>query len=67
MFHPSYRVKHIKERQLTELVNTDIFLDIVQCESDGLIKVTIKRNENQQQNFKTFLEDLYMPQSTDGN
>ena len=28
VFHPSYRVKHIKERPLGELVGTDLFLDI---------------------------------------
>lgn len=46
VFHPSYRVKNIKDRPLVELINTDLFLDICQCESDGLINVSIKRNEN---------------------
>ena len=45
VFHQSYRVKHIKQRALAELAGSDLFLDITQCEADGLIGVSIKRPE----------------------
>ena len=39
--HPCYRVKRVNKR-LSELMKTDLFLDILENESQGLIKFSIK-------------------------
>ena len=41
VFHPSYRVKRVRKR-LQELNESDLFLDILQNESQGLITCQIK-------------------------
>lgn len=40
VFHPSYRVKRVNKK-LKELADSDLFLDILQNESLGLIKFQI--------------------------
>ena len=40
VFHPSYRVKRVSKK-LSDLQNTDLFLDILQNESLGLITYNI--------------------------
>lgn len=40
VFHPSYRIKRVNKR-VHELADTDIYLDILQNESLGLITCTI--------------------------
>lgn len=40
MCHPCYRVKRVNKK-LSELVNTDLFLDILHNEAQGLIKYSI--------------------------
>lgn len=43
LFHPNYRVKHVKNRKINELLTegSDLFLDILQCEKAGLVTVYI--------------------------
>ena len=42
LFHPSYRVKCVREMPLKNLRNmNDLYLDIVQCEKAGLVNVKI--------------------------
>jgi hypothetical protein len=46
LFHPSYRLKLIKNWPLEKLRNTDTYLDIQQCEKVGLLKSTITLRES---------------------
>lgn len=61
LFHPSYRVKCVKGLPLTKLRDqSDLYLDILQCEKAGLITVNIAVDKTKQANFKNFLMGLYM-------
>ena len=40
VFHPSYRVKRVSKK-ISDLANTDLFLDIIQNEALGLITYQI--------------------------
>ena len=67
LFHPSYRVKTVKNLALSRLrSHNDIYLDILQCEKSGLLHVNIAVDQVKLQNFKNFLMSLYMqdPEST---
>jgi len=66
VFHPSYRVKNIQQKPLHELCDVtkeqgDLYLDILQNEKAGLIKVDILMDPNQEQEFKYMLEKHYLP------
>lgn len=46
LFHPSYRVKCVRQLQLSNLRHqNDLYLDILQCEKAGLISVNIAVDE----------------------
>ncbi|CDW91618.1 transcription elongation factor spt6 [Stylonychia lemnae] len=59
-FHPSYRVKRITKQPLNDFFNIDslkdIYLDIIQNEKSGAIKVTIQYDQSQKE---LFVQNLY--------
>jgi len=61
LFHPSYRVKCVRQLPLNELMNkSDLYLDILQCEKAGLVTVNFTIDPVKQANFKNWLMSLYM-------
>jgi transcriptional accessory protein Tex/SPT6 len=61
LFNQSYRVKRIKGMDLRKLkTQSDLFLDIEQCEKTGLIKVEIKGDAAKREEFKEQLASFYM-------
>ena len=62
LFHPSYRVKLVRNTSLSKLsYQSDLYLDIVQCEKAGLVNVEISMDKTKEKDFKVFLEELYLP------
>lgn len=60
IFHQSYRVKLVDNQPLKQLANTDLYLDIQQCEKANLITVKVELPEHNHTEFRTFLEECYM-------
>ena len=61
LFHPSYRVKTVRQVPLGSLMNqSDLYLDIVQCEKAGLVTVNIQVDPVKHANIKNFFISLYM-------
>lgn len=53
LFHQSYRVKRIHELDLRKLKSqSDLYLDIEQCEKSGLIRVDIRIEQSKKEEFK---------------
>jgi hypothetical protein len=53
LFHQSYRVKRIRGLDLRKLkTQSDLYLDVEQCEKSGLIKVEIKIDQTKREEFK---------------
>lgn len=61
LFHQSYRVKRVKGLDLRKLkAQSDLYLDIEQCEKTGLIRVEIKIDHSKKEEFKDMLASFYM-------
>jgi transcriptional accessory protein Tex/SPT6 len=61
LFNPSYRVKLVHKLPIKNLqLQIDLYLDILQCEKTGLLKVEIAMDEQKEMQFKEYLRSLYM-------
>ena len=60
LFHQSYRVKNVNKLALKDLLCSDLYLDIAQCEKSNLVTVKIEVDPNKKQDIIEFLEDNYM-------
>lgn len=60
IFHQSYRVKLVEHLPLRNLSNSDLYLDIQQCEKANLILLKIELPATKHNDFKNFLEEYYM-------
>ena len=60
LFHHSYRVKIVKKMPRKDLFNTDLYLDIMQCEKSNLVTVKIEIDLNKKKELTDFLEENYM-------
>lgn len=60
IFHQSYRVKLVENLPLKQLTNSDLYLDIQQCEKANLIHAVIELPQSKHHDFKSFLEEFYM-------
>lgn len=60
LFHQSYRVKLVENFPLVKLFNSDLFLDLMQCEKAGLITTKIELPLDKMNEFKKFLEECYI-------
>ena len=70
LFNPSYRVKLVHKLSLQQLLyQLDLYLDILQCEKTGLVKVEIGIDELKEQQFRDYLKTFYMtePLNTQDN
>jgi len=56
----SYRVKNVNKYALKDLMCSDLYLDIAQCEKSNLVTVKIEVDPNKKQDIIEFLEDTYM-------
>lgn len=69
VFHPSYRVKRV-QKKLKELADTDLFLDILQNESLGLITFQIQIHDDNEDErignkyFQNMFEKFKYPDDT---
>ena len=61
VFHPSYRVKRIKEEPVRNFENDDRMLDILQNEKRGYITVRVEIREEQLNQFFRNLQEKYSP------
>lgn len=53
-------MKHVNKRPINDLMNSDLYLDIMQCEKSGLVQVNIAIDPHKAEDLKVFMEDLYM-------
>jgi hypothetical protein len=60
IFHQSYRVKLVRERPLESLKNSDLYLDIQQCEKANLITTNISLRQSKLADLTKFFEENYM-------
>ena len=60
LFHQSYRVQNVNKLALKDLLCSDLYLDIAQCEKSNLVTVKIEVDPNKKQDIIEFLEDNYM-------
>jgi len=60
VFHPSYRVKHIKDELLSEKCTDDLFIEIERMEEQGLIKSSVQLPKEQADNFSNYLLQHYL-------
>ena len=52
IFHQSYRVKLVRNKHLKELMNSDLYLDIQQCEKANLISIKIELPPSKKDDFR---------------
>lgn len=60
IFHQSYRVKLVEQMPLKQLMQSDVYLDVLQCEKTGLVHARIEIQSSKLDDFRSFLEECYM-------